>query len=205
MGIETPSGRNGRVAGQWPSMPLCRDYHLTAPMEDLPPKDLWSVLQCERRAELVPALIVLPYGMAMRSPLMGFSAFENADDLTGCGPASISCPRQFALLTRVGHDTVPCAPGLLVRRNAPTPTKGDQEHGTQDRSSNHKQPARRPRLSGVARHKQRGKILLEQGRCRVETQRRPRLHDRVRRRMIWNGWPDFGAESFGSSGSGYAA
>ena len=27
----------------------------------------------------------------------------------------------------------------------------------------------------------------------------------VRRRMLWNGWPDFGAESSGSSGSGYAA
>lgn len=27
----------------------------------------------------------------------------------------------------------------------------------------------------------------------------------VRRRMIWNGWPDFGAESLGSLGLGYAA
>lgn len=85
---------------------------------------------------MAAALILLPYGTAMRSPLIELSAFENADNLTGCGPASISCPRQFASLTRVGHDTVPYAPGLLVRRNAPTPTKGDQEHGTQERSSN---------------------------------------------------------------------
>ena len=59
----------------------------------------------------------------MRSPLDGISAFERAYDLTGGGPASITCPRLFALLTRVGYDTVPCTPGLLVRRNAPTPTK----------------------------------------------------------------------------------
>ncbi|WP_031326576.1 SNF2-related protein [Rhodobacter capsulatus] len=31
------------------------------------------------------------------------------------------------------------------------------------------------------------------------------LMELVRRRMLWNGWPDFGAESSGSSGSGYAA
>ena len=104
-------------------MPLFRHDHLTVPVADLPPKDLRAARMRERRAELAAALIVLPYGMAMRSPVVELSAFENADNLTGCGPASISCPRQLASLTRVGHDTVPRAPGLMVRRNAPTPTK----------------------------------------------------------------------------------
>ena len=121
---------------QMPSMPLFRHYHLTVPIADLPPKTGVPRESVKRRPELVPALIVLPYGMAMRSPLIGLNAFEKADDLTGCGPASISCPRQFALLTRVGHDTVPCAPGFLVRRYAPTPTTGDRKHGTQERNSN---------------------------------------------------------------------
>jgi hypothetical protein len=72
--------------------------------------------------------------------------------LTEGVPSSISCPRQFALLTRVGNDTVPCTLRSLDRRNAPTPTKGDQRHGTQNRKADHHLPAHRPRVSGVARH-----------------------------------------------------
>lgn len=129
------------------------------------------------RAELVPASSFLPCGIAMRSPLDGISAFERADDLTGGSPASMSCPRQFALLTRVGNDTVPCTSGLLVRRNAPTPTKEikDMARKTEAQTIAH-QPTAPDFLAWHVTNRG-DEIFLEQGRSRLEAQGRPRLHD----------------------------